>query len=118
MVGETEESLEAKGIEYVVGHASYADNARGRICGDTHGFLKLLFRLPDLELLGAHIMGEQATDVVHIGMMAMLAHAGAKMFDETCFNLPTLGGLYKMAAFDAMLSAERHAGIPPAQVVM
>jgi NAD(P) transhydrogenase len=118
MVGETEEAIKSRGIDYVVGRASYADNARGRICGDTHGFLKLLFRLPDLELLGAHIMGEQATDVVHIGMMAMLAHAGAKMFDETCFNLPTLGALYKMAAFDAMLSAERHAGIPPAQVVM
>jgi NAD(P) transhydrogenase len=117
MVGETEDSLKAKGIAYVVGRASYADNARGRICGDTHGFLKLLFRLPDLELLGAHIMGEQATDVVHIGMMAILAHAGAKMFDETCFNLPTLGALYKMAAFDAMLRAERDAGIPAAHVL-
>jgi len=117
MVGETEDSLKAKGITYVVGRASYADNARGRICGDTHGFLKLLFRLPDLELLGAHIIGEQATDVVHIGMMAILAHAGAKMFDETCFNLPTLGGLYKMAAFDAILNAERHEGIPAAHVL-
>ncbi len=117
LVGETEESLKAKKIEYVVGRASYADNARGRICGDTHGFLKLLFSLPNLELLGVHIMGEQATDVVHIGMMAMLAHAGAKMFDETCFNLPTLGALYKMAAFDAILTAERHAGIPAAHVL-
>ena len=118
MVGETEDSLKAKGIAYVVGRASYANNARGRICGDTHGFLKLLFRLPDLQLLGAHIMGEQATDVVHIGMMAILAHAGAKMFDETCFNLPTLGAAsYKMAAFDAMLRAERDAGIPAAHVL-
>ncbi|MGC1723496.1 MAG: FAD-dependent oxidoreductase, partial [Isosphaeraceae bacterium] len=117
MVGETEDSLKAKGIAYVVGRASYADNARGRICGDTHGFLKLLFRLPDLQLLGAHIMGEQATDVVHIGMMAILAHGGAKMFDETCFNVPTLGALYKMAAFDAMLRAERDAGIPAAHVL-
>jgi NAD(P) transhydrogenase len=117
MVGETEDSLKAKGIKYVVGRTSYANNARGRICGDTHGFLKLLFRLPDLELLGAHIIGEQATDVVHIGMMAILAHGGARMFDETCFNLPTLGGLYKMAAFDAMLNAERHAGIAPVQVL-
>ncbi len=104
MIGETEDTLKSKKIPYVVGRASYADNARGRICGDTNGFLKLVFRLPDLELLGAHIMGEQATDVVHIGMMVMLAHGGAKMFDETCFNLPTLGGLYKMAAFDAILT--------------
>ncbi len=117
MVGETEDSLKSKGIGYVVGHASYADNARGRICGDTSGFLKLLFGLPDLELLGAHIIGEQATDVVHIGMMAMLAHGRAKMFDETCFNLPTLGGLYKSAAFDAILNAERQAGIPTAHIL-
>jgi NAD(P) transhydrogenase len=117
MVGETEDSVKSKGTKYVIGRASYANNARGRICGDTHGFLKLVFRLPDLELLGAHIMGEQATDVVHIGMMAILAHAGAKMFDETCFNLPTLGAMYKMAAFDAILLAERYAGIPPAHVL-
>ena len=117
MVGETEESLKTKGIAYVVGRASYADNARGRISGDTSGFLKLIFRLPDLQLLGAHIIGELATDIVHIGMMAMLAHAGARMFDETCFNLPTLGGLYKMAAFDALLNAERHAGIAPGEVL-
>ncbi len=117
MVGETEESLKDKKIDYVVGRASYADNARGRICGDTSGFLKLLFRLPDLELLGAHIMGELATDVVHIGMMTMIARGGAKMFDETCFNLPTLGALYKMAAFDAILTAERHAGIPAAHIL-
>ncbi len=117
MVGETEEALKDKKIDYVVGRASYADNARGRICGDTSGFLKLLFRLPDLELLGAHIMGELATDVVHIGMMTMIARGGAKMFDETCFNLPTLGALYKMAAFDAILTAERHAGIPAAHIL-
>jgi NAD(P) transhydrogenase len=117
MVGETEESLKTKGTKYVIGRALYCDNARGRISGDTHGFLKLVFGLPDLELLGAHVIGELATDVVHIGMMAILAHAGAKMFDETCFNVPTLGALYKMAAFDAILRAQRHAGIPAAHVL-
>ena len=75
MVGETEESLKRKGTPYVAGRASYADNARGRIIGDTTGFLKLIFRQSDLELVGVHIMGELGTDVVHIGMMAMLARA-------------------------------------------
>jgi NAD(P) transhydrogenase len=105
MVGETEESLQRKGVEFVVGRASYADNARGRIIGDTRGFLKLIFRLSDLELVGVHVMGEQGTDVVHIGMMAMLARARADIFDELCFNLPTLGELYRFAAFDALRNA-------------
>ena len=88
MVGETEDELKAKKIPYVVGRASYADNARGRICGDTHGFLKLVFRLPDMELLGAHIMGEQATDVVHIGMMAMLAHGERRCSTRPASTFP------------------------------
>jgi NAD(P) transhydrogenase len=117
MVGETEESLKERGIGYVIGKAKYQDNARGRIMGDGEGFLKLLFRLPDLELLGAHVLGEQATDVIHVGLMAMLSHARAGLFDATCFNVPTLGALYKMAAFNAILNAERDAGISPREVV-
>ena len=113
MVGETEESLQRKGTPYVVGRASYADNARGRIIGDTRGFLKLVFRLPDLELVGVHVMGELGTDVVHIGMMAMLARARADLFDELCFNLPTLGELYRFAAFDALRIAGRLAEVSP-----
>jgi NAD(P) transhydrogenase len=117
MVGETEESLKQKGIGYVAGKAMYRDNARGRIMGDDEGFLKLLFRLPDLELMGAHVLGEQATDVVHVGLMAMLSHARAGLFDGTCFNVPTLGALYKQAAYEAIRNAQRDAGISPRQVV-
>ncbi|WP_148597179.1 FAD-dependent oxidoreductase [Aquisphaera giovannonii] len=106
-VGATEEELVKKGIPHVVGRASYADNPRGRILGDLAGFLKLLFRLPDLELLGAHMIGEQATDAIHIGMMAMFAQVRADQFDDMCFNLPTLGELYKYAAFEAILAAEK-----------
>ncbi|WP_165225959.1 FAD-dependent oxidoreductase [Aquisphaera insulae] len=106
-VGSTEEELRKQGIPYVAGLASYADNPRGRILGDAAGFLKLLFRLPDLELVGAHMIGEQATDVIHIGMIAMHAHLRADQFDDMCFNLPTLGELYKYAAFEAILEAER-----------
>ena len=96
MIGATEESLKRQGVDYVVGRASYRDNARGRIIGDSEGFLKLLFRREDMKLLGVHVMGEQATEVVHIGMMAMLAGATADVFDEACFNLPSLGGLVQV----------------------
>jgi NAD(P) transhydrogenase len=103
MVGETEESLKKQGVDYVVGRAKYQDNARGRIIGDEDGFLKLLFRREDMKLLGVHIIGEQATEIVHVGLMAMLAGCTADVFIEACFNAPTLGGLYKSATIDAFL---------------
>jgi NAD(P) transhydrogenase len=103
MVGETEESLKKQGVDYVVGRADYQRNARGRIIGDLDGFLKLLFRREDMKLLGVHVIGEQATEVVHIGLMAMLSGCNADVFVEACFNMPTLGGLYKSATTDALL---------------
>ncbi|MDR3455896.1 MAG: Si-specific NAD(P)(+) transhydrogenase [Verrucomicrobiae bacterium] len=102
MVGETEAALKKQGIDYIVGRAHYRDNARGRIIGDQDGFLKLLFRRDDQKLLGVHIMGELATEVVHIGLMAMLANATASIFLDACFNVPTLGGLYKTATMNAL----------------
>jgi len=104
-VGETEEALKKRGVDYIVGRARYRDNARGRIIGDLDGFLKLLFRREDMKLLGVHIMGEQATEIVHVGLMAMLAGGTADMFIEACFNAPTLGALYKTATIDAILQA-------------
>lgn len=103
MVGETEESLKEKNIPYVIGRARYADNPRGQIIGDEHGLLKLLFRREDMRLLGVHVVGEQATEVVHIGLIAMLAGVGASVFNRGCFNYPTLGELYKMATYEAIL---------------
>src|SRR5690242_5627201 len=97
MVGETEESLRSQAVDYVVGRASYDDNARGRIIGDSSGFLKLLFRCEDMKLLGVHAIGEQATELVHIGLIAMLTGSAAELFDEACFNIPTLSDLYKIA---------------------
>ena len=107
MVGATEESLKKQGIEYVVGRASYENTVRGCIIGDTGGFLKLLFRREDMKLLGVHVLGEYATELVHIGMMVMLAGLTDEIFDEACFNLPTLGELYKYATQDAWLHACR-----------
>lgn len=111
MVGETEEALIAKNVAYIVGRADYADNPRGRIIGDEAGFLKLLFRADDMRLLGVHVLGELATEVVHIGLVAMLAEGTSDLFNRACFNYPTLGDLYKYATYDALL---RRAGIAAA----
>jgi NAD(P) transhydrogenase len=105
MVGETEECLHRAGVEYVVGRALYGASARGRIIGDSDGFLKLLFRRSDMKLLGVHAIGEQATELIHIGLMAMLSGASVEIFDEACFNIPTLATLYKVAALDAQKTA-------------
>jgi NAD(P) transhydrogenase len=105
MVGETEESLQKKGVDYVVGRAKYSENARGQIIGDVDGFLKLLFDRREMKLLGVHVLGELATEVVHIGLIAMMAGGGAHLFIEACFNIPTLGALYKSAALDAVQNA-------------
>jgi NAD(P) transhydrogenase len=110
MAGETEEALKEKNIPYVVGRARYADNPRGQIIGDEHGLLKLIFRREDMRLLGVHVVGEQATEVVHIGLVAMLAGVGATVFNRACFNYPTLGELYKMATYEAIL---RRDGVLP-----
>lgn len=103
MLGDTEETLKARGEDYVAGRASYRQNARGAILGDSAGFLKLLFRRSDLRLLGAHVMGEHATEIIHIALITMLAEGGASMLERACFNFPTLGGLYTLATYDAML---------------
>ena len=103
MVGETEESLKEKNIPYVIGRARYADNPRGQIIGDEAGLLKLIFRPEDMRLIGVHVVGEQATELVHIGLVAMLAGVGANLFNRVCFNYPTLGELYKLATYEALL---------------
>jgi len=102
MAGETEESLTQKGIEYVVGRATYQQNARGQIVGDPEGMLKLLFAEADMRLLGVHVIGEQATELVHVGLTAILAGATNDLFIRTCYNYPTLAEMYKYATYDAM----------------
>lgn len=102
MAGETEESLQQKKIDYVVGRATYANNARGQIIGDGGGLLKLLFRREDMRLLGVHMIGEQATELVHIGLTALMTQATAELFIQTCYNYPTLSETYKYATYDAL----------------
>ncbi|MCC6365387.1 MAG: Si-specific NAD(P)(+) transhydrogenase [Bryobacterales bacterium] len=103
-VGETEESLKEKNIEYITGKARYRNNARGEIMGEDYGFLKLLFKREDMKLLGVHVIGERASEVVHSGMMVMLTGNGADLLSRACFNYPTLGDLYKDATHNALLT--------------
>ncbi len=102
MAGETEQTLTEKKIPYVVGKTSTATNARGQIIGENNGFLKLLFHEEDMKLLGVHMIGEQATEVIHVGLTALLVGAGADLFIQTCYNYPTLTEMYKYATYDAL----------------
>lgn len=105
--GESEESLREKKIPYVVGRTSYSQNSRGFIIGEDDGFLKLLFGADDMRLLGIHVLGEEATDLVHIGLTALLLGQTASIFIDTCYNYPTLSEMYKYAAYDAMGRKQR-----------
>ena len=96
-----------------MGRAAYADNPRGRIIGDEHGLLKLIFRPEDMRLIGVHVVGEQATELVHVGLIAMLAGVGGSVFNRACFNYPTLGDLYKYAFYDALLKRD---GVLPGDI--
>lgn len=100
--GKSEVELRAEGIQFIVGRAYYLDIPRGNIIGERNGLLKLIFHENDMKLLGIHIVGELATELLHVGLVALLSDAGAELFDRACFNYPTLGDLYKHAASDAL----------------
>lgn len=113
MVGPTEKELLAQGVPYVVGRANYDANARGQIIGDTSGFLKLLYREEDMRLLAVHVIGEAATELVHIGLTALQLGAGVDAFIKACYNYPTLSEMYKYATYDALgRRARKRAGQP------
>jgi NAD(P) transhydrogenase len=102
MVGRTEQELTDLGVPYEVGKALYKEIARGQIIGDSTGLLKLLFHQEQRTLLGVHIIGEGASELVHIGQ-AVLAFGGRiDYFVQTVFNYPTLAECYKTAAFDGI----------------
>ncbi|HET7294311.1 MAG TPA: FAD-dependent oxidoreductase, partial [Vicinamibacteria bacterium] len=101
-VGETEESCREKGIDHAVGRAYYERNSRGQIIGDMAGLLKLVFRVPDKKLLGVHILGEMASELVHVGQACLHFGGGLDDFIASVFNYPTLGEAYKYAAYDGL----------------
>ncbi len=109
MIGETEESAKKKGLDYEVGRARYGDNARGQIVGDPDGLLKLVFDARDKKLLGVHIVGERATELVHIGQAVMHFSGRIDDFIDQVFNFPTLGELFKYAAYDGLGRLSRRA---------
>ena len=108
-IGETEESLQRKGVRYVVGRGTYALNPRGQILGQTGGLLKLLFEADSLRLLGAHIVGHGASELIHIGQVFLANGADARQIAETLFNYPTLSDLYRHAGLEALKAAESSA---------
>ncbi len=106
--GETEDSCKEKKIDYVVGRAHYENNARGHITGDTAGMLKLIFARADKKLLGMSIIGESATELIHVGMMVLDNGLTIDEFIEQVFNYPTLSELYKYAAYDGLGNLAGH----------
>lgn len=102
MVGRNEEELTGEGISYEVGKARYREIARGQIIGDTTGLLKLMFDTGSRRLLGVHIIGEGASELVHIGQAVVAFGGKVDYFVDTVFNYPTLAECYKTAAFDGI----------------
>jgi NAD(P) transhydrogenase len=102
MVGRNEEELTQAGIPYEVGKARYREIARGQIVGDTTGLLKLLFHMETRQLLGVHIIGEGASELIHIGQAVMAFGGKVDYFVNAVFNYPTLAECYKTAAFDGV----------------
>lgn len=102
MVGQTEQHLTEKNIPFEVGIARYAELAKGQILGDGQGFLKLLFDPDSLKILGVHIIGEGAAEIIHTGQAAMSFGGTIEYFRDTVFNYPTLAEAYKAAAWDGM----------------
>jgi NAD(P) transhydrogenase len=102
MVGETEESLTEKQISYEIGQAHFHEVARGQIIGDIYGMLKLLFHRETRKLLGVHIIGERASELIHIGQAVMSFNGTIDYFVDTVFNYPTLSDAYKVAALNGI----------------
>ncbi len=100
-VGRTETELTTDSVPYEVGLSRYRELARGQIVGDSYGMLKLLVHAVDRSLLGIHVFGTGATDLVHIGQAVMGCGGTIDYLVDTVFNYPTLSEAYKVAALDA-----------------
>ena len=100
--GKTEEQLTDEDVPYEVGVAYYRETARGQIRGDTSGRLKIIFHRETHEILGVHIIGEDASELVHIGQAVMTLKGTVDYFVNTVFNYPTLAECYKQAAFNGL----------------
>jgi NAD(P) transhydrogenase len=102
MVGKNEEELTEAATPYEIGKARYKEIARGQILGDVTGLLKLIFHGETRQLLGVHIIGEGASELIHIGQAVLSFGGTIDYFIDTVFNYPTLAECYKVAAFDGI----------------
>jgi len=102
MAGLTEDECTQKGIPCLVGRAYYANNRRGQLIGDTDGMIKLVFSPADKKLLGVHIFGELASEMIHTGAQVMAGSGTIDAFIDAVYNYPTLSDLYKYAAYDGL----------------
>ncbi len=100
-VGQSEEQVRASGVAYECGVARFRETSRGHIMGVNSGFLKLIFALESRRLLGAHIVGEGATELIHIGQAVINLKGTVDFFVNNTFNYPTLAEAYKIAGLDA-----------------
>lgn len=102
MVGMSEEAAVEAGVPHEVGRAWFANNARSQIVGTTQGMVKLVLDRRDRRLLGVHILGEDAAELVHIGQAVMHGEGTIDQLVQTTFNIPTRSEVYKYAAYDAL----------------
>lgn len=112
-VGETEATCRAKQQDFVVGRAFYSENARGKIVGDAEGLTKLLVCPTTKKVLGVHVVGESATELVHIGQTVLHLEGTVDLFIDMVFNFPTLAESYKYAAYDCLGALQRRTGKTP-----
>jgi NAD(P) transhydrogenase len=107
LVGLTEEECRTKQIPYLTGRGFYARNPRGQIIGDMSGMIKLIFSPEDKKLLGTHIIGEQASELIHLAAHVMEVEGTIDTFIRSVYNYPTLSDLYKYAAYDGLGNWEK-----------
>ena len=111
MVGLTEEQAVARGLNYVTGTSKFVDNSRAAIAGTTEGMVKLVVDVDDRRLLGVHIVGEGATELVHQGQAVMHFGGTLDYFIHATFDVPTMSDAYKYAAYDCLQRMAKRTGI-------
>lgn len=109
-VGYSEEECKERGIPYLVGRAAFENSARGQISGETIGMVKLVFSPDDKRLLGAHIIGEGASELIHIAMHTITRKESIDVFIDAVYNYPTLSDTYKYAAYDGLGKLQQSRG--------
>jgi NAD(P) transhydrogenase len=102
MVGKNEAQLTKEKVPYDVGVAHFDEVAKAQISGDQTGLLKLIFHSETRQLLGVHILGDGASELVHIGQMVMMSGATVELLRDTVFNYPSLAEAYRVAAMNGL----------------